>query len=82
MVTVLRIMLAVVTVVACLYVGFGALDTWMFERKWKQYGNDPALIPQLDAAVRGWIINAAVVYSVAFLGWSAYFLLRRRRGTR
>jgi hypothetical protein len=75
---VLRTILAVLTVVICLYFCYGAIDSRTFARKWKQYGQNPALIPQIDAAAHDWTVHAAVVCSVAAFGWSAYFIVRWR----
>ena len=73
----LAVFLMLLTAVACLYSCFGAMDTWSFARKWKQYGQNPALLPQIEASARAWTIRAIVVCSVAAVGWTVYFVRRR-----
>ena len=72
----LRVVLAILTLVLCVYFGFNAMDTRMFARKWKEYGNDPALQGFFDASARAWTVQAAVVWSIATVGWSSYFIVR------
>jgi len=65
------------TVVAFLYSWYGALDTWSFARKSKQYGLNLAILPQVEAAARAWTVQASVVTILAAIGWSIYFMRRR-----
>jgi hypothetical protein len=73
----LAMLLMLLTGVACLYFWFGAMDTWSFARKSKQYGQNLAILPQIESDARAWIIQASVVSIVAAVGWSIYFMRRR-----
>jgi hypothetical protein len=73
----LAVFLMLLTAVPCLYSCFNAMDTWSFARKWKQYGQNPALLPQIEESARAWTIQAIVVCSISAIGWSVYFVRRK-----
>jgi hypothetical protein len=75
---VVRALMAVLTLVVCFIAWFAAMDARSFVEGWKRYGNDPALLPQLEAAAAGNTRVAAAVFAVAIAGWGADFALRRR----
>lgn len=68
--------LMLLTSTACLYFWYGAMDTWSFARKSKQYGQNLAIVPQVEASARAWTVKASVVSVVAAVGWSVYFVRR------
>ncbi len=69
--------LMLLTAIPCLYSCFGMMDTWTFAREWKHYGQNPALLPQIEASVRRWTTLAIVLCLVYALGWSVYFMRRK-----
>ena len=75
---VLLALMAALTLVICFVAWFVAMDARNFVAGWKRYGNDPSLLPQLEAAAKGNTRGAAVVFAVAIVGWAAYFAFRWR----
>jgi hypothetical protein len=75
-------LLAIASVLFCLFACFAALDSAAYAKKWKQYGMNPALGAQIEADVQTNAIKSAVACGVVAIAWIFYFRLRWRRRNR
>jgi hypothetical protein len=79
---VVRTLMAAMTLVLCFLSWFAAMDARSFVQGWKKYGNDPLLLPQLEAGAEQNTRTAAIVFALALAGWGVYFAHRRRSHAR